>query len=269
MTDKKELIERMKRFASVLKRNARPVADFFRRESVRAKWRKGREFCSKATGIVVSFTKQQPKTAAFIYVCLFCAFSIGFLDEPFARYRLKSSVAGFWKFAADIAPSGWWFLILITLWLIYMAVAGLSLTTDVFERNLVKARAVLFILLTLSLSSLVTLFLNVLTGRYIPEFLDSMQLYGFSAMRFRVSETSFPSFDVQSVWAVAVAASRFLPRAKKALLGVACVITAASILTARCFISDAVMGTFIGIVMYYAASWIVSEKRENFPLISL
>lgn len=60
-----------------------------------------------------------------------------------------------------------------------MAVAGLSLTTEVFEKNLQKAHAVLFILLTLSLSSVVTLVINILAGRYTPEFLDTMRLYGF------------------------------------------------------------------------------------------
>ena len=150
-----------------------------------------------------------------------------------------------------------------------MAVAGLSLTTEAFEKNMIKARAVLFVLLTLSLSSLTSLLLNILTGRYIPSFLDSMNLYGFSAMRFRVSETSFPSFDAQSIWAVAVAAGIYLSRFRKAFYVFAGLVTLGLVLTARCFISDAVMGTYIGIIMCYAAAWIVSENRENFPLISL
>jgi membrane-associated phospholipid phosphatase len=149
-----------------------------------------------------------------------------------------------------------------------MATAGLSLTTEVFEKNLIKARAVLFILLTLSISSLTTLILNILVGRYTPEFLDSMNLYGFSALRFRVSETSFPSFDVQSAWAVAMATGSCLPRFKRLFCFIAGIITLSVVLTAQCFISDAVMGTYIGIIMYYAASWIVSENRENIPLIS-
>lgn len=273
MIDKQKLIERTKHISNTLGRKIQSAAaglrPYFKKEYIGPKCEICREYLKRAAEILVSFTKSQPKTAAFIYVCLFCAFSIGFWDRPFAAYRLNVSPCGFWKIAAALNPSGWWFLILGVLWLVYMAVAGLSLTTEVFERNLVKARAVLFVLLTLALSSLVTLFLNVLTGRYIPEFLDSMRLYGFSAMRFRVSETSFPSFDVQSVWAVAVASASFLPRAKKALFGAAGVITLAVVLTARCFISDAVMGAYIGIIMYYAASWIVSENRENFPLISL
>ena len=149
-----------------------------------------------------------------------------------------------------------------------MAIAGLSLTTDVFEKNLTKARAVLFILLTLSLSSLTTLFLNILIGRYTPEFLDTMSLSGFSAMRFRVSETSFPCFEVQSAWAVALATGLYFPRYKRWFYCIAGLITLSAVLAAHCFISDAVMGTYIGIIMYYAALWIISEKRGNFPLIS-
>ena len=233
------------------------------------KWSNLQPRLLKAKNIIVDFTKQQPKTACFIYVCLFCAFSIGFLDEPFALYALQNTKDGLWLFFTGINPAGWWYLILIALWLIYMAIAGLSLTTDVFEKNLVKARTVLFILLALSVSSLITLVLNILIGRYTPEFLDTMNLYGFSAMRFRLSETSFPSFDVQSAWVVAMAAGAYLPKLKRLFYAIAGVITAALVLTAQCFISDAVMGMYIGIIMYYAANWIVSENRENFPLISL
>ncbi|MBR1778186.1 MAG: phosphatase PAP2 family protein [Alphaproteobacteria bacterium] len=233
------------------------------------KWRNLRPRLLQIKEVIVDFTKQQPKTACFIYVCLFCAFSIVFLDEPCCLSALKTSHHSMLFLLTKINPAGWWFLILIALWLTCMAVAGLSLTTDVFEKNMVKARAVLFVLLALSLSSLATLFLNILTGRYTPEFLDTMHLYGFSAMRFRVSETSFPSFDVQSIWAVAMAAGVYFPRAKRWFCGVAGVITVALVWTAQCFISDAVMGMYIGIIMYYAAAWIVSENRENFPLISL
>ena len=232
------------------------------------KWQNLRPRLIRAKEILVVFTKEQPKTAAFIYVCLFCAFSIGWLDEPCALTALKTSEKNLLSLLAQINPSGWWFFILIALWLIYMASAGLSLTTEVFEKHLMKARAVLFILLTLSLSSVVTLFLNVLTGRYTPEFLETMSISGFSALRFRVSETSFPSFDVQSAWAVAMASAVYLPRFKRWLFGGASVISIALVATAHCFISDAVMGAYIGIMMYFVAKWIVSEDRENFPLIS-
>ncbi|MBO4643062.1 MAG: phosphatase PAP2 family protein [Alphaproteobacteria bacterium] len=232
------------------------------------KWPNLRLHLLQAKKIIVDFTEQQPKTACFIYVCLFCSFSIAFLDEPFALIRLKSTHQGLFSSIVALNPAGWWFLFLAALWLFYMAVAGLSLTTEVFEKNLVKARSVLFVLLALSLSSFITLFLNVLTGRYSPEFLDTMNLYGFSALRFRVSETSFPSFDVQSAWVVALAAGSQLPRFKRWFYFLAGLVTLSVVVTAESFISDAVMGMYIGIVMYYAASWIVSEKRENFPLIS-
>lgn len=233
------------------------------------KWDNLRPRLIRAKEIIVVFTKEQPKTAAFIYVCLFCAFSINFLDKPFALSCLNDEKEGFFYYLAEINPSGWWFLILIALWLVYMAVAGLSLTTEVFEKNLQKAHAVLFVLLTLSLSSLVTLVINILAGRYTPEFLDTMHLYGFSAFRFRVTETSFPSFGVQSLWAVIMASAYFLPQIRKLLYALAGLMTLSVVFTAQCFLSDAVMGAFIGIMMYYAAQWIVSENRDNIPLISL
>lgn len=231
------------------------------------KWRNLRPRLVEARDIVAAFTREQPKTAAFMYVCLFGAFSIGFLDKPFALSRLGGD--GFFYTLAAFNPSGWWFLILAALWLFYMAVAGLSLTTDVFERNLVKARRVLFVSMTLGLSSVFTLIANILTGRYTPEFLETMHLYGFSALRFNVVETSFPDFGVQSLWAVAAAAASFSPKFAKAIFAAAAVMTVAVVFAAKCFISDAVTGAYVGVIAYYAAAWIKSEKRENTPLISL
>lgn len=275
MVVKTNISERIKTFAAATSQKAK---DFFSRLSRRPtvqktieilKWNNLRPRLIRAKEITAAFTKEQPKTAAFIYVCLFCAFSINFLDKPFALSCLNDNKEGVFYTLAEINPSGWWFLILIALWLIYMAVAGLSLTTEVFEKNLQKAHAVLFILLTLSLSSLVTLIINILAGRYTPEFLDTMRLYGFSAFRFRVTETSFPSFSVQSLWAVIMASAYFLPKISRLMYALAGLITLSVVLTAECFISDAVMGAFIGIMMYHAARWIVSENRDNIPLISL
>ena len=233
------------------------------------KWTNLRPRLIRAKEIIVDFTKRQPKTAAFIYVCLFCAFSIGFLDKPIALSCLDSHDSGFWGFIAKINPVGWWFLILVILWLVYMAVAGLSLTTEAFEKNMIKAHSVLLILLALSVSSLFTLVLNILLGRYTPEFLETMRVYDFSALRFRVSETSFPSFGAQSIWVVAMAFGAFQPRFKKAFRVIAGFVTVALVLSAQCFLSDAVMGTYVGIIMYHATMWGISENRENFPLISL
>ncbi len=99
--------------------------------------------------------------------------------------------------------------------------------------------------------------------------LDSMHLYGFSAFRMRVTETSFPSFGAQSIWAVAVAVASFMPKFAKILYALACLVTVSIVLTAQCYLSDAVMGTYVGIMMFFVAKWIVSENRENTPLISL
>ena len=275
MTVDKEKIERAKAFLKETAQKTKITAEkIFRSAPVRKtiealKWTNLRPRLIRAKEVVVDFTKRQPKTAAFIYVCLFCAFSIEWLDKPIALSCLKANESGVWKILTTLNPGGWWFLILVVLWLVYMAVAGLSLTTEAFEKNMVKARSVLLVLTALSISSLLTLIVNVLCGRYTPEFLDTMHLYGFSAFRFRVSETSFPCFGAQSIWIVAMSAGAFLPRFKRLFYCVAGVISVALVLSADCFLSDAVMGTYIGVIMFYAASWIVSENRENFPLISL
>ena len=223
-----------------------------------------KSFCE----IIAAFTKAQPRTAAFIYVCLFAAFSIEFLDIPLAKTVLRADPNRFLSFMEDINPSGWWFPILGLVWIFFAVKAGLSLTTDAFEKNLTKARSIAFVLLALSLSSLVTIFFNILIGRYTPYFLGKMNLTGFSLFRFRISETSFPSFGVQSAWAIAVAFAFYYPKLKKLFYALAAVETLVLPLTAICFLSDAAIGAYIGIMMFFVARWVVSEGRENTPLFS-
>lgn len=240
---------------------AETIRNGLKPENLRPKLEKARDF-------IVKFTKEQPRTASFIYVSLFCVMSISFFDLPVARACLAKNANSLWSNIAAVNPSGWWFLILIAVGLGYTVAAGLSLTTDAFECNLDKAKKTLFVLLSLSLSSLFTVFFNILIGRYTPEFLETMHLYGFSSFRFRLTETSFPSFGVQSAWAVALAAGWCCSRFKKAFYAAAGVVTLALPLSGACFISDAVMGTYVAVIMYSAARWIVSENRENTPLFT-
>lgn len=275
MTDKSDLLNKTKIFCRNAREKAKSLAskvsasEKFKTAASYLSWQKVKPYLEKIWLLLKNFTTQQPKTAIFIYVCLFCAFSISFIDEPLAIARMETESNPFFKYLSAFNPAGWWFLILVFLWLTYMAAGGLSLTTDAFEKNLQKAKAVAFIFLTLLVSSAATFVLNIIIGRYTPEMLDSMHLYGFSAFRMRVTETSFPSFGAQSIWAVAVAAASFVPKFAKALYALACLVTISLVLTAQCYLSDAVMGTYVGIMMFFVAKWIVSENRENTPLISL
>ena len=60
-----------------------------------------------------------------------------------------------------------------------------------------------------------------------------------------------------------------MPKTAKIFFIAAFIMTVAVVFAAKCFISDAAMGAYIGVVAYYAAVWIKSENRENTPLISL
>ena len=275
MVDKSEILNKIKSFG----KNVRDKAQEFYRKNISCDAfgkicapsvrEKAKTYAVKVYSVLKTFTKEQPKTAVFIYTCIFCALSVRFFDEPLAVSRLDADTNAFFKTLAFFNPSGWWFFILLFLWLTYMAAGGLSLTTEAFEKNLAKAKAVAFIFLTLLASSAVTFVLNILIGRYTPEMLDSMNLYGFSAFRMRVTETSFPSFGTQSIWAVAVAAATFVPKISKVLYALAVLVTLSLVATAECYLSDAVMGAYIGISMLSVSRWIVSENRENTPLISL
>ena len=66
---------------------------------------------------IAFYTKTEPQTAAFVYVCLFCAFSIEFLDKTLALFFLKHSFFKIFRAVAAVNPSGWWFVILGALWL--------------------------------------------------------------------------------------------------------------------------------------------------------
>ena len=214
---------------------------------------------------VLYFSKHDPQTTAFVFVCLFCAFSIEFLDKAFALFFLKHEFFDLFRAVATINPAGWWFIILGALWLIATIYAGYCAKPEIFRELSQKAYCVVFVLMTLTISSVITIFLNILAGRYDTQALLKDGLYGFSSLS---SGVSFPSWGAQTIFAVLLASGELYPHLKKRLTQIAFAVCICLILSGRYFISDVVLGAYVGIMGFFIARWLVSETRENEKLLT-
>lgn len=222
-------------------------------------------FCKKLSERVFYFAKHDPQTTTFVFVCLSCAFAIEFLDKAFALFFLKHEFFDIFRAVAILNPSGWWFVILGALWLIATMYAGYSSEPEIFKKLSKKAYYIVFVLMTLTISTVMTVFLNILAGRYGTDALLKEGLYGFSSLS---SGVSFPSWGAQSICAVMLAAGELYPHLRRRFAYIAGGVCLCLMLSGRYFISDVILGAYIGVMAFFIACWLVSETRENEKLLT-
>lgn len=194
-----------------------------------------------------------------IIVCLIC---IKYVDQPLAVYfknHLEPYTEGFYKTITDLGLSGWWFGLSGLLWLFFIAQAGISMSTDAFEQNIHKAKAFLFMISALTASSLIGTFLKVIFGRYRPRYLFDEGLYGFSPFNFDFAVNSFPSGHALSIWTAMMALKFILPRYDLAYLAVAVLVALSRFFTTVHYLSDVLMGAYLGIAITCCVKAIFEE----------
>lgn len=192
--------------------------------------------------VLVQWTKETPKTAAFIYCCILAGLSVLIFDNHTVHQTAQSKVL---NLIIDINPSGYWFLILGMAWLYMMMKAGSAINERGFNFYVAQSKKIAFMGLSLILTGVVVGILALLTRKM------------------------FPSFSVASIWSMALSCYFCYPRTKKPFFVFAGIVSLALPLNHECMVSAAIMGTYFGIVMAYATRWLVNENHENSaPLIA-
>lgn len=192
--------------------------------------------------VLIQWTKDTPKTAAFIYCCILAGLSVLIFDNHTVHQTAQSKVLNLF---VDINPSGYWFLILGVAWLFTMMKAGNAIDEKGFNFYLAQSKKVAFMGLSLALTGIVVGILALLTRKM------------------------FPSFGVASAWSMAMSYYFCYPQTKKPFCVFAAIVSLALPLSHECMVSAAIMGTYFGIVMAYATRWLVNENKENSsPLIA-
>ena len=190
---------------------------------------------------IVGITRRWPLSAWLVHVSLFCLLSYFLLDRPVARFfkaHVHGDIEGFFKTITQFGLAG-----------IYLIPAGLAwiycrwrLRQAVYHAN-----AIGFFFLSIASSGLFVNGVKALVGRYRPRYLFDDGLYGFDPFTTHWGMNSFPSGHSQAAFATMAALAVLVPRYNILWFVIATWIAASRVVTSVHYLSDTVMGSYLGI----------------------
>ncbi|TAN59492.1 MAG: phosphatase PAP2 family protein [Magnetospirillum sp.] len=174
------------------------------------------------------------------------------LDRPLAfwlKSRMGGDFEGFLKTVTHLGLGGVW---LIPSGLLVVAIMLAWRAAPLLETRARLARAAWvpgFVFLSVAISGLLNLLIKTLVGRTRPRLLFDESIYGFVPFTHTYVTNSFPSGHSQAAFAAMTALTLVFPRYDIAFIAVAVLVAASRVLTTVHFLSDAVMGAWLGVVV--------------------
>ncbi|WP_081628492.1 phosphatase PAP2 family protein [Novispirillum itersonii] len=173
------------------------------------------------------------------------------------RLKLSGDLRGFFSTITDIGLGGPWYIGFAAGWLICMATAGLSLTTEAHELWRIRARSWGFALMSLAASGIAVQALKFLFGRARPKFYFNEGVYGFFPFS---GHNSFPSGHSQAIVGAMTALWFVYPRFRPAYVVIGATIAFSRVAVGAHYLSDTIMGSLLAIVV---CLWVRDRYRDN------
>lgn len=189
--------------------------------------------------------------ASLVVVALACLAAIANIDKPVALFVhdwLDEDARTVFHLTSKIGEGYVWYGAGVAALL--AAVLGRSLcrlaATEALWWRI--QRAALFFLSAHLLASALVPVIKVLFGRKRPRFLFNQDFYGFAPFTFRFGEVCFPSGHTQTIVTALVALAFILPdrRVVLPMAGLALLVGASRILVGAHYVSDVLMGAYVG-----------------------
>lgn len=173
------------------------------------------------------------------------------LDAPLARL-FKATISGSVKETlaglTDIGLASWWFGLALIVLAGALALTRLPTVAAATAARAARAlRAALFLLAVMAVSGVIVTLAKHAIGRFRPSLLFREDLYGAAPFSLAAGAHSFPSGHSQAIFAAMTTLSLLFPRHRAAFLTLAVTVAASRVLLTVHFLSDAVMGAFVGI----------------------
>ncbi|EME71636.1 membrane-associated phospholipid phosphatase [Paramagnetospirillum caucaseum] len=197
-------------------------------------------------------TVQRPRTWGTVYCALLVLIGYVILDRPLARF-LKAQVTGefegFWKTITHLGLGGVWMVPagLLALGLILSALAAPGLEERARLRRMAWVPGFLF--LSMAASGIAGNIVKMLVGRTRPAALFDSGIYDFVPLTRGYLTNSFPSGHTQAIFAAMTALALIFPRYDLAFIAVALLVGLSRVLTTVHFLSDAVAGAWLGVMV--------------------
>lgn len=208
----------------------------------------------------VEQSRKSPRIALLVWGMVACVPLFVGLDpwlSQVIRLKMSDDLRGFFTVITDVGLGGPWYLGFAAGWVICMAAAGLSLTTEAHELWRTRARSWSFALLSLAASGIAVQVLKFLFGRARPKFLFNEGIYGFFPLS---GHNSFPSGHSQVIVGAMAALWFVYPRYRPVYAVVAVVIAFSRVVVGAHFLSDTIMGGLLAIVM---CLWVRDRYQQN------
>jgi membrane-associated phospholipid phosphatase len=184
-----------------------------------------------------------------VILCL-CAISYIWLDllvTLYMRHELPADIYRIFRVITDIGKADYWFV------LFGIPAIGLTLYHRTTKNTAYQHYAYMswFGVASLAASGILINVLKFMIGRYRPRYYFSEeQLYGFLPFNMDFGMNSFPSGHSQTIWAAMTVLALLFPKFPKlALFGLAASVAISRVIVGSHFISDILMGSFIGFAM--------------------
>ncbi|MDO8605914.1 MAG: phosphatase PAP2 family protein [Phaeospirillum sp.] len=230
------------RIVSAWERAASEVAERWRRSAaarrvVAGQWRR---------------TRRWPLTWMTVYAAVFVVLGYGVLDRPLAfvlKARIGGEFEGFLKTVTHLGLAAVW---LVPSGLLAVAIMLAWRAAPLLEMRARLARAAWvpgFVFLSVALSGLLNLLIKTTVGRTRPRALFEDGVYDFAPLTHAYLTNSFPSGHTQAAFAAMTALTFVFPRYDVAFIAMAVLVAASRVLTTVHFLSDAVMGAWVGVVV--------------------
>lgn len=197
-------------------------------------------------------TRRRPLSWLSVYAAGLIVLGYVLLDRPLALW-LKRVVGGdfegFWKTVTHLGLGGVW-LIPSGIMLLLLFLAWRAAPTLEIRARLVRAAWIPgFLFLSVAASGLLNTLIKIVVGRTRPRLLFEQGLYDFAPLTHAYVTNSFPSGHSQAAFAAMTALTLIFPRYDIAFIAIAVLVAASRVLTTVHFLSDAVMGAWLGVVV--------------------
>lgn len=200
---------------------------------------------------LAALTRREPFLMSFLYVVLFCAFSMVFLDRPLALYfknNVSVEVNGFFKTVTGVGDSLIFLIPAAAIWIFLRVKERRSHKAAERLRLRRWSYLPLFMVASIAASGIVVNILKFLIGRYRPRYLFESGLYGFQPFNTQWGMNSFPSGHSQAIWSAMMALMFIFPRYDLLWIVMAVLVSLSRMITTVHYLSDVVFGSYLAII---------------------
>jgi len=209
-----------------------------------------------------------PFSASFVIVSCFCLASYFWLDRYlnlFVKPYDTTHLYSFFRILTLLGDALSYFVILPFIVIVCQAASCLIRSESGIKTMKLGRNAGLYLLLSLSISGVILNLIKPIVGRLRPEFLFEHGLYGVMPFNLEFDANSFPSGHAQVIWAMAIGLTLIHRRYDALYILIAILVSFSRIIVQAHYLSDVVMGAYIGTVTAILVKRMLFDAR-NIPL---